>query len=92
MEEDDSLLDTIAAWKQELERLKTQVEAEKTNRATSKELEKIWDKIGSIADTWNYFSEKEQQNLIREGVKKIIVTGETAEIFYTFQTGKNQAT
>lgn len=89
-EDDDSLLETIAAWKKELERLKTQVEAEKTNRATSKELEKIWDKIGSIADTWNYFSEKEQQNLIRECVKKIVVTGETAEIFYTFQTRKNQ--
>lgn len=82
--DDDTLLETIQEAKGTITALKQQLEEEKITRATSQKMEAAWRQIKTVRDGWNHFTPGEKQNFIREFVDKIIITGEKAQVFYTF--------
>ena len=83
-DEDDALLETIRENKAALASMKSELEREESIRSSTKKLERLGQEISSIRQAWPYLSELERQQIIRDCVEKIVVTGSRLEIYYTF--------
>ena len=64
--------------------MKSELEREERIRSSTKKLERLGQEISSIRQAWPYLSELERQQIIRDCVEKIVVTGSRLEIYYTF--------
>ena len=79
---DSALADTISETKKELDRAKARkVELEKAREEMSSLME-IRSSLKKVADTWDYMTLKEKQNVLRSLIEKIVITYDKTDIYY----------
>lgn len=83
-DEDSALLEAIEENRASLARLQSELRREEASRASSRKLERLGSEITGIAQAWPYLSGLERQQIIRDCVEKIVVSGGRLEIYYTF--------
>ena len=89
--ETEALLETIEENRAALDFLRTELEREIERQASTKKLERLENEISSISQAWPYLSELERQQIIRDCVEKIVITGNNVEIFYAFDGLSNDS-
>ena len=82
--EEGALMETIEENRSALARLREELAREEAVRSSTKRLERLGSEIASIKEAWPYLSGLERQQIIRDCVEKIVITGERLEIYYTF--------
>ncbi len=79
---DDALTETISEIKKELDRAhkrKGELEREKAEKTSLFELRSS---LKNVADTWDYMTLKEKQNVLRSLIEKIVITYDKTDIYY----------
>ena len=89
--ETEALLETIEENRAALDFLRAELEREIERQASTKKLERLENEISSISQAWPYLSELERQQIIRDCVEKIVITGNNVEIFYAFDGLSNDS-
>ncbi len=89
--ETEALLETIEENRAALDFLGAELEREIERQASTKKLERLENEISSISQAWPYLSELERQQIIRDCVEKIVITGNNVEIFYAFDGLSNDS-
>ena len=84
--EDDSdiLLSTIADVKKELQSAKKQLEEEKISKTAEKRLTAARKKLDTLEETWELMTLREQKNIIRSLIEKIVISPQNVSIHYRF--------
>lgn len=79
---DDYLMETINAQKEEIEVIKARIEEELKKESLAIEAENTRQKIKDIATIWDYLTQKEKITMIRTIIDKIIITHQQIKIIY----------
>jgi hypothetical protein len=80
--DDDALKSAIDEQKAHREQLLRQIADERARGAVSERLRRTRQTIERLADIWDDLSQKEQQNIIRRCVEKVVITHGNVEVYY----------
>ncbi len=83
-DENDLLLETIASYRTELDKISKQIELEIEHSATSEKIMALQKKIENLSDLWPHMTPQEKQTVIRSLVGRIEYDSGTVRIDYTF--------
>lgn len=88
--EDDSdvLLETIEDLKKELLLAEKQIETEVTSNTIKKKIIAAKKKLDTLEDTWELMTLREQKNVIRSLIEKIVISPQNISIHYRFDFDK----
>lgn len=78
------LLETIEENQLKLQELQNQVKREQEWNETSKKSHETKEMLTGIRNIWGYMTPHEKQHFLRQCIQKVVVTGETVEVFYQF--------
>ena len=88
-DENDTLLSAIEENKKALAALRAEYEAEEESKTSSRQLTLLRERAAGIAESWELLSDLEKQTLVRDCIRRIEISNQKIEIFYTF-TGKGE--
>lgn len=83
---DELLLEAIAAQKETLALLKAKIGTEEELQKKAAEVRETKEKIGEIKESWPLLSMREKQRVVRSCVEKIVITDDTVDVYYTFES------
>ena len=78
--EDDILLDTINENKKKLENIKKRIENEIIQHNITANRDELKNTVMVLEETWNYMTHRERQNIVRNIVDKITITGDNVDV------------
>jgi len=78
--EDDILLETIQDVKAEMQLLKEKIEAESERGEWTQRLQRTREELKNLADVWEYMTDLERRNVLREAIEEIELTHEDIKI------------
>ena len=81
---DDILLETIEDFRKQLAGIQKQILREQERNVLASKMESVKKTLISLKESWEYMTNKEQKNIIRSCVEKIIITDDKVEVFYKF--------
>lgn len=86
----DILLETIRENEAELAAVQKELEAEQKHHAMALNLQDIRERVFEIEGSWPYMTPREKQQIIRDCVRKMVITDGDLDIFYTFIHSQQQ--
>lgn len=86
---DELLFDSIQEQKAKLVLLQQEYAIEQDNHIMKNQVESAKKTISNLADAWEYLSDIEKQQAVRDCVEKIVISEDEVEIFYTFVKNKS---
>lgn len=84
--EDDNelLLSTIDDTKEELKKTEKQIIDENLHNTKNKKILKTKEQLDTLSKTWDLMTKREQKNIIRNLIEKIVITPHNVSIHYRF--------
>ncbi len=83
---DEMLLEAISAQKKTLETLAARIRDEQDVEKKAAEISRARREIREIRESWPLLSMREKKNVVRSCVEKIVITDDTVDVYYTFET------
>ena len=78
--EDDILLDTIKENKKKLENIKKRIESEIIQHNIASNRDELKNTVLTLEETWEYMTQHEKQNIVRNVVDKVTITGDNISV------------
>ena len=78
--EDDILLETISENKKKLENIKKKIENEIVQHNVTANRDELKNTILTLEDTWSYMTQHERQNIVRNVIDKVVITGNNINV------------
>jgi site-specific DNA recombinase len=82
---DDILLETIEDLRKQLSGIQKQMLREQERNVITNKIESVKKTLETLEETWEYMTKKEQKNVVRSCVDKIIITDDNIEVYYKFE-------
>jgi site-specific DNA recombinase len=81
---DEILLEAIEDLKKQLASIQSQVLQERDRNSLSNKVDSLKKTLSTLKETWEYMTSKEQKNIVRSCIEKIVITDNHVEVFYKF--------
>lgn len=81
---DDVLRQTIDEVKADIQKIQSQIIAEQEKSIVTSQMEQTKEMLSNISGMWEYMTFREKQNIIRNAVEKVVITGDAVDIYYKF--------
>jgi site-specific DNA recombinase len=85
VDEDALLLETIEDSKRELQGLMDKINVERQRGAMSQKIDDIKAVLRNLPDAWEYYSDGDKQETVRNMISKVIVSPQKIQIVYKFE-------
>ena len=83
--EDEILLESINELKQEAEKIKKEITAEKEKKAVTEKIKSAKKLLKTLPEAWQYMTDKEKQTAVRRLVNRVVLTHGSVDVYFSLE-------